>query len=56
MDRIGRRQAVLLVREAVAFQELWELRDWPCIIAGGKNPCTRSSLLIQTLSRLQLPS
>jgi RNA exonuclease NGL2 len=31
------RQAALLVREVIAFQELRKLRDWPCIIAGGKN-------------------
>lgn len=33
----GHRQACLLVREVTAFQELWQLRDWPCIITGGKN-------------------
>ncbi|KAF8140173.1 endonuclease exonuclease phosphatase [Boletus edulis] len=31
------RQAGLLVREVIAFQELWQLRDWPCIIAGDFN-------------------
>ncbi|KAI9572884.1 Endonuclease/exonuclease/phosphatase [Boletus coccyginus] len=31
------RQACLLVREVTAFQELWQLRDWPCIITGDFN-------------------
>ncbi|KAF8560438.1 endonuclease exonuclease phosphatase [Imleria badia] len=31
------RQAGLLVREVIACQELWQLRDWPCIIAGDFN-------------------
>ncbi|KAG8219884.1 Endonuclease/exonuclease/phosphatase [Butyriboletus roseoflavus] len=33
-SRVGHRQAGLLVREVIAFQELWKLRGWPCIIAG----------------------
>ena len=37
MYGIGHRQAGLLVREVIAFQELRQLRDWPCIIAGGQN-------------------
>ncbi|KAH0838377.1 Endonuclease/exonuclease/phosphatase [Lanmaoa asiatica] len=32
--RIGHRQVGLLTREVIAFQELWQLHDWPCIVAG----------------------
>ncbi|KAG9314440.1 Endonuclease/exonuclease/phosphatase [Chiua virens] len=35
--RIGDRQSGLLVRELLALQELWQLHEWPCIIAGDFN-------------------